>query len=124
MDIREAQAAIAARDRKTDWDVQPVALVACHLVEEMGELIHCINRTGGLEEERQAALVDLPGELVDTAWFLLKIANRFGVDLDAGLEDLIRRHTAYPTDPYRAELLSGLHSLDSELDTAKKRIEL
>ena len=124
MHLRSMQEAIADRDRATGWDLQPTALLTCHLAEEVGELIHCINQACGPDSEREEALAELPGELVDTAWCLLKIASRFAVDLDAGLQDLIERHSAWPDDPYHEELLDGLRYLDAELSAAKQRLDL
>jgi hypothetical protein len=63
----------------------------------------------------------------DVFRFLVKIANRFDLDLDAETRGLVQRageQSAETTARYRGELLASLRSLEQELLEAKRRLDL
>jgi NTP pyrophosphatase (non-canonical NTP hydrolase) len=96
-----------------------------HLTEEVGEVAQSINRIYGYADEREAHLANLGRELMDVFWFLVKIANRFDVDLDVEAQNLIQRAgewTAETRGKHRRELVAGLQTLNEELATARSKL--
>ena len=64
---------------------------------------------------------------MDVFWFLVKIANRFDVDLDAQAQGLVQRASAWTTDTvgkHRSELIASLRALDKELSVARGKLDL
>ena len=112
-------------DSDTQWELLTTAQVLCHLAEEMGELAQSINRiyeyTG---EVRERYLANLNVELVDTLWFLIKIANRFDVDLDAEVKNFVERANQWPGEKHHSKLVEGLRTLDKELSKARSELNL
>ena len=123
MQIAELQERVKEADRATKWDLMPTSLLLCHLIEETGELAQIINRTyhdRGSETERQEAL---GAEMSDVLWFLIKLANRFGIDLDRPMSSLLVRMETNPPEECRGELLAGLRNLESELAAARDELD-
>jgi NTP pyrophosphatase (non-canonical NTP hydrolase) len=112
-------------DKNTQWELLTTAQVVCHLTEEVGELAQSINRiyeyTG---EVRENYLANLSGELVDTFWFLIKIANRSDVDLDAEVKSFVERANQWPREKHYSKLVEGLRTLDKELSKARTSLPL
>ncbi len=125
MTIAEFQQWTRDFDKATQWELLTTAQVVCHLTEEVGELAQAINRiyeyTG---EVREKYLTSLSGELVDTFWFLIKIANRFDVDLDAEVEGFVERANQWPREKHHSKLVEGLTTLDKELSKARSELSL
>ena len=125
MKISEFQQWTKDTDRATKWDLLTTIQIMSHLTEEMGELAQSINRIndykGEIQEKHSA---NLKRELVDVFWFLVKIANRYDVSLEDGVEDLVKRANSWPIDQYRSQLKEGLISLDKELTKAKEELDL
>jgi len=112
-------------DRDTRWELLTTAQVVCHLTEEVGELAQAINRTYECSGEVQEKyLANLSGELVDALWFLIKIANRFDVDLDAEVESFVERANHWPIEKYHGKLVEGLTTLDKEMSKARSELNL
>ena len=127
MHIAEFQQWVKDADRETQWELVTTLQLLCHLTEEVGELAQAINRIYGYAEERDKCLANLGSEIVDVFWFLIKIANRFGVDLDLKAQDLVRRADGWPADRierYRRRLIDSLRTLDGELAAAKDSLDL
>ncbi len=125
MTIAEFQQWTREFDRDTQWELLTTAQVVCHLTEEVGELAQAINRTYECSGEvREKYRANLSGELVDTLWFLIKIANRFDVDLDAEVKSFVERANQWPVEMYHGKLVEGLTTLDKELSKARGELNL
>ena len=64
---------------------------------------------------------------MDVFWLLVKIANRFDVDLDAEAQGFVQRAdewTAETVERYHNELIAGLQALDQELLAAKRSLDI
>ena len=121
MQIAEFQRWTQDTDRETQWDLITTPQLVSHLMEEGGKIARSVNRIYGyadkqVKREHQA---NLGLELVEALWFLLKIANRFGIDLDAEASDFIDTAGEWQAK-YFDNLINGLQALDQELSTAKK----
>ena len=125
MTIAEFQQWTKDVDRDTQWELLTTVQVVCHLTEEVGELAQSINRiyeyTG---EVREKYLANLSGELVDTLWFLVKIANRFDVDLDAEVKSFVERADQWPVEKHHGKLVEGLKTLNRELLKSRASLNL
>jgi len=127
MDIAAFQQWVRDADGDTQWDCLTTLHLLSHLTEEVGELARSINRIYGYAEERDAHLANLGRELLDVFWFLVKIANRFDVDLDVEAQSLVQRADEWTTETiekHRRELVAGLQALDQELEAAKRSLDL
>ena len=61
------------------------------------------------------------------SWFLVKIANRFDVDLDVEAQGLVQRGSEWTTETvgkHRSERIASLLALDRELLAAKRSLGL
>ena len=125
MTIAEFQQWTKDVDRDTQWELLTTVQVVCHLTEEVGELAQSINRiyeyTG---EVREKHLANIRIELVDVTWFLIKIANRFDVDLDAEVKSFVERANQWPIEKHHGKLVEGLRTLDKELLKARSELNL
>jgi NTP pyrophosphatase (non-canonical NTP hydrolase) len=125
MMIAEFQQWTRDMDRDTQWELMTTLQALSHLAEEVGELAQSINRiyeyTGEVQEKH---LANLRGELVDVLWFLIKIANKFEVDLDAEIESFVKRADQWPVEKHRSKLVEGLRALDKELLMARTGLNL
>lgn len=127
MHIAEFQQWVRDKDDETQWSCLTTPQLLSHLMEEVGELARSINRILSYAEERQDHLVNLGHELMDVFWFLVKIANRFDLDLDAETQGFVQRageRSAETAAKYRGELIAGLKALDQELLAAKRGLDL
>lgn len=124
MQIAEFQRWVKDTDRDTQWDLLTSFQLVSHLTEEVGELTQSINRIYGYAGEKEKHLVNLRGELVDVFWFLIKIANKFDVDLDAEVQHLVKRADEWPIEKHRSELVDSLRALDEELSAARSELDL
>ena len=125
MHIDEFQQWVRDADGETQWDCLTTVQLLSHLAEEVGEVARAINRIYGYAEERDAYLANLGRELMDVFWFLVKIANRFDVDLDVEAQNLVQRAnewTPETIEKHRRELVAGLRALDEELVVAKSKL--
>ena len=127
MDIAEFQQWVDHTDRDTRWNLLTTLQLVSHLTEEIGELAQSINRIYGYAEEKEKWLANLGNELVDVFWFLMKIANKFGVDLDVEVRNLVVRASERPIeaiDRHHSELVEGLRTLNKELSAARNELAL
>lgn len=70
------------------------AIEKCLLLgEETGELFRAVRRASGLTTDPHSTQADVGEELADILNYLLAIANRFSVDLDAAFRAKERRNT-------------------------------
>ena len=123
MRIAEFQRWTKDTDRETQWDLITTPQLISHLAEEIGEVARSVNRTYGYADEKvkREHQANLGLELVEALWFLLKIANRFDIDLDAEASDFIETANEWQ-DKYLDNLMSGLQALDRELSAAKRKL--
>jgi NTP pyrophosphatase (non-canonical NTP hydrolase) len=64
------------------------------LTEEVGELARIMARTYGDQSFKKSdEAKNLPNEMADVLWVLLCLANQTGIDLEAALEENIRKKT-------------------------------
>lgn len=64
------------------------------LTEEVGELARIMARTYGDQSFKKSdEAKNLPDEMADVLWVLLCLANQTGIDLEAALEENIRKKT-------------------------------
>ena len=127
MQIAEFQQWVRDRDEETLWSCLSTPQLLSHLMEEVGELARSVNRVLSYAEERQEQLANLRHELMDVFWFLVKIANRFDLDLGAETQGFVRRANEWPAETvekYREELIAGLQALDQELLAAKRDLDV
>ncbi|MBN1934347.1 MAG: hypothetical protein JW934_06765 [Anaerolineae bacterium] len=127
MHIAEFQQWVKDADEETQWNYLTTLQLLSHLTEEVGELARSINRIYGYAEEREAHLASVGHELMDVFWFLVKIANRFQVDLDVEAQGLVQRAgewTVEMTGKHRRELVAGLQALNEELVVVRSKLNL
>jgi NTP pyrophosphatase (non-canonical NTP hydrolase) len=127
MHMAEFQQWVKVTDKETQWNCLTTLQLLSHLTEEVGELAQSINRFFRYAEEKEEHLANLGHELMDVFWFLVKIANRFDLDLDAETRGFVQRAGEWSAETvaeYRAELIAGLKSLDQELLAAKRSLDL
>jgi NTP pyrophosphatase (non-canonical NTP hydrolase) len=127
MHIAAFQQWVKDADDETQWNCLTTLQLLSHLTEEVGELAQSINRTYGYVEQREEHLANLEREVVDVFWFLVKIANRFDVDLDVEAQGFVQRAGEWTTETigkYRSELVASLQALDRELLAAKRSLDL
>ena len=112
-------------DKATKWNLQTTLQCLSHLIEEVGELTLSINRIYEYKgEAKQEHQENLKHELIDTLWFLVKIANRFDIDLEAEVKRFTSRADNWPIDKYHSHLVDGLRALDKELFAARAELDL
>ena len=99
MNISDFQQWVKKTDDDTQWNCLTTLQLLAHLTEEVGELAQSINRIYGYVEEREAHLANLGREAMDVFWLLVKITNRFDVDLDREAQEFVKRVDSlrYPT---------------------------
>jgi NTP pyrophosphatase (non-canonical NTP hydrolase) len=127
MHIGEFQQWVQETDDETQWSCLTTLQLLSHLTEEVGEVARAINRIYGYAGEREVYLANLRREVMDAFWFLVKIANRFGIDFDAEAQSFIQRADEWMAEmagKYRSELIAGLQALDQELLAAKRSLDL
>jgi len=125
MDIAAFQQWVTDADGDTQWNCLTTPQLLSHLTEEVGEVAQSVNRIYGYADEREAHLANLGRELMDVFWFLVKIANRFDVDLDAEAQSLVQRAgewTPETIEKHRRELVAGLQTLNEELAAARSKL--
>lgn len=109
----------AEQDRQTGWDKLTTPQLACHLAEEVGELIRSMNRTLEYEGEvRDEHVENIKMELVDSVWFLVKIANRYDVDLESAVTEFSDRASGWPPEKHGSKLRNGLAAIRREISEA------
>ena len=92
--------------------------------EGKGEMAQIINRAIHGRDQGEEWRRALGAEMADVLWFLVKLANRFDIDLGQEISPLLARMEASPPDEYAAELVAGLRSLASEIDLARDELDL
>jgi NTP pyrophosphatase (non-canonical NTP hydrolase) len=121
MQIAEFQQWTKNTDANTQWDLITTPQLISHLTEEIGEVAQSVNRICGYAEEKHKLQANLGLELVEAFWFLLKIANRFSIDLDAEAGDFVESADEWQ-DEYSDDLTRSLRALDQELSKAKSEL--
>ena len=125
MTISDFQQWTKGLDEATKWDRLTTPQMLSHLMEEMGELARSVNRVqeyrGEVQKEHRE---NVKCELVDSLWFLVKIANRFGIDLETEVRMFVERADEWPVEKHQSKLIDGLESLDKELLRARDELPL
>lgn len=125
MKIAEFQQWTRNTDANTQWNLLTTPQILAHLIEEIGEVAQSVNRIYGYAqgEEKEQQLANLKIELIEAFWFLLKIANRFDIDLDSEVESFVGNADEW-LNKHHSRLVRGLQSLDRELSVAKDVLDL
>ena len=110
------QAWTKTQDRKSGWEKLTTIQLVAHLFEEAGELARSVNRTyeyrGDVQQEHEE---NIKVEITDVLWFVMKIANRFGVDVDQEVSSFMKRADTWPDERHSSKLEYALESLKEEL---------
>ena len=125
MTIAEFQEWTKRQDMDSKWINLTTLQLVAHLVEEIGEITRSINRTyeyRGLVKKEHTE--NLRMELIDSMWFLFKIANKYKIDLETEMAAFRERATEWPSSKHADKLVNGLSVLDEEIRSAKNEIEL
>jgi len=124
MTINKFQNWTKENDKASQWNILTTLQCLSHLVEEVGELAQSINRVYEYRGEVQKKYREnLRQELVDTAWFLVKIANRFDINLEDEIAEFVSRANNWPLEKHHDKLINGLMTLDKELSSARREIK-
>ncbi len=125
MTIRDFQQWTRDFDRTSQWDLLATLQLLAHLTEEVGEVAQSVNRIHEYRGEvREQHRDNMRIEIVDVLWFLIKIANRFEVDLQAEVERFVERASQWSAAENRGKLLEGLRTLDREMARAREELDL
>jgi NTP pyrophosphatase (non-canonical NTP hydrolase) len=124
MDIAGFQQWTRESDEETGWDALTTPQLLAHLAEEIGEVARAVNRICGYAEGEEQALViaNLGTELLDTLWFLTKLANRFDIDLDREMTTFVERMIP-KRHAYHGNLVRAMRHLDRELAAARDMLD-
>ena len=124
MTIYDFQNWTKENDKASQWHLLTTLQCLSHLTEEVGEIAQSINRIYEYRGEVQKKYREnLEQELVDTIWFLVKIANRFDINLEAKISGFVGRASNWPFEKHRDKLVNGLMTLDKELSSAREEIK-
>lgn len=79
--LTQIQKQVNEYDRKYGWDRDEVGHIVLHMSEELGEISRRILRYEGYKTE-EFSKKELAEELIDLLYLILKLANKFDIDLD------------------------------------------
>jgi NTP pyrophosphatase (non-canonical NTP hydrolase) len=91
--FKEAQRQVAEYDEKYGWTDDTPGQVVMHMQEELGEISRLMLRLEGYKNEgfsREA----LAEEITDIEYLLLKLANKFGIDVESEWDGMWPRYEA------------------------------
>ena len=92
--LKQLQEYVSQIERVRGFD-QETALEKClHLGEEVGELFKAVRLSSGMSVDRHSTEHQPGEELADILNFLVAIANRLGVDLEAAYREKEERNSA------------------------------
>jgi len=92
MDITEMQKQVKEFDLKHNWDKDKPSQIALHAVEELGELARELLKEEGYKKGK-ASKEELSSELMDLLYLILKLSNKYDLQLDAEWRKTIERYT-------------------------------
>ena len=125
MTLHDFQEWTREQDQKSKWNNITRLQLVSHLVEEVGEMVRSVNRTyeyrGEISKEHQE---NLKTEIVDSLWFIFKIANSFQIDIENELSSFKTRASSWPDDKFRSNLKNGLSAINLEIKKAKENLEI
>ena len=114
--VHDFQVWTEEHDRRTGWNRLSRVQLVSHLLEEVGELARSVNRVYEYRgKTREEHLANMRTEVVDTLWFVFKLASRFGVDVEQELSSFVSRADSWTPDLHGAKLTNGLAELSAEL---------
>jgi NTP pyrophosphatase (non-canonical NTP hydrolase) len=117
MDLRVFQDRIREIDHSSGWDKLSGLQLIARLTEEMGELAQSVNRVY-MDRDRETHLENIGVELADCLWVLVKLGNKYGIDLDARALKLVENAPRWSQSTADTHLENGLKNLRDELDAA------
>lgn len=103
--IKELQEKVQAFREERGWRDEDPKDVALSLVLEAAELLEHFQWMSGEEVEREKKLHEAIGEeLVDVMWWVLEIADRFGIEIGEAFEaKMAKQAKKYPVEIFNIE---------------------
>lgn len=77
----DAQNQVRDYDKKFGWDSDRASHIVLHIAEELGEVARRVLRDEGYKKE-DFSTDELAAELTDILYLTLKLANKYGINLD------------------------------------------
>lgn len=116
MTIGEFQNWAREHEQRMGWDQFTRVQLLAHLFEEAGELAQSVNRCYEYQDETCGDhLENMKMEIVDVLWFVFKIADRFGVDVEHEITSFVERADSWTPDKHGHKLVNALDELRKEL---------
>jgi len=114
--IQEFQTWTREHEHRMGWHRLSRVQLLSHLFEEVGELAQSVNRVYEYRgDTRDDHLANIKMEVVDALWFIVKIADRFGVDVEEELSAFVSRADTWTVERHGSKLNNALAELRSEL---------
>ncbi|MFZ2187857.1 MAG: MazG nucleotide pyrophosphohydrolase domain-containing protein [Candidatus Moraniibacteriota bacterium] len=85
--LEDFQEYVVALDKERGFTKGTVLAVLVHLMEECGELAKAIRKAEGMRTDKKSEQFDVAHEAADVFIFLLKICNRFNINLEQAFRD-------------------------------------
>ncbi len=90
-DLTKLQNKVSEYDRRYGWDKDKVGHIVLHMSEELGEISRRILRLEGYKTE-EFSKKELAEELTDILYLILKLANKFEINLDDEWNSMWKRY--------------------------------
>jgi NTP pyrophosphatase (non-canonical NTP hydrolase) len=105
-------------EKRTGWNRLTRIQLLAHLFEEAGELARSVNRTYEYRDKiQQEHIENIKIEIVDILWFVFKIADRFGVNVERELGLFAERADSWLPEKHGSKLRHALAALQEELES-------
>ncbi len=93
MNIKEAQDAVKKFVEERNWDT-PAQEILIHLYEELGEVSRNVLKKSNYGGQHvKESEINMDEELADVFYLLLKLSNKYNVDLSTAFEDKMAKNT-------------------------------
>ncbi|HIE33945.1 MAG TPA: hypothetical protein EYP86_02260 [Candidatus Altiarchaeales archaeon] len=90
-DLNYYQKQVGEYDKKYGWDKDKASHIVLHMTEELGEIARRILRNEGYKTEKFDKN-ELAQELTDIQYLILKLANKFDIDLNKEWREMWNRY--------------------------------
>jgi len=98
MNLSELQKQVKDMDEKFGWTDDTPLQNLVHIQEEVGEISRLLLGYEGYKKDEKFSEHDLSGELSDTLYLTLKLANHFDINLDKAWEEAKKRYVEKAND--------------------------
>lgn len=113
MEMKDAQAEVAAFAAERGWDQNLPTQRGAHLIREVGRMCEHTMFLEGMTTKRPAH--DMEKQVGDIMFSLFQLANRMGVDAEAALAKAMEADRAkYPAEETRRASMEALKKASSE----------